>query len=571
MANVESEESAFKVRSSYGRGAQPPRMPGMSVFAGRSWGSILTLLGLTLAFGYLVYYWEFRRVVVDQGHVLVLLKKNGSKSLSGDQIIIPKPPSVGTTEYAEWEKKYKDCNGILEQVWPEGTYFQFSPFDYERFVIDLNNPELSRRTLHTDQSDGAIIPSSKVGIVVKKFGSQHLDADQILVDPARDQRGPMPVVLQPGRYNDYANPFAYQIKHVNPLIIEPGHRGVVTVMAGKRGKTALEQQADPDQYLVKKGYQGVQDVTELEGFRYVNPFSTRINPISMLSQQFVMSGADVIRFPSADSFEIQLEGFVEWSIDPEKLPLIYVQYGEGGGLIEYLEEKVILPYSRSFCRVVGSQFMARDFISGETKLKFQFDFDAKLREACKTQGIIVRQALVRNIESPAAIRQPINDRELAKEQILQYEQQILAARSQSLLTAQEEMANQNQEIGRTNKEVVTLTKKFEQMRDVALTKAQQELAVAKLKLAAAQKLADATVSKGKAEAEVILLQRIAEAEPLKKQVEAFGGGEAYARFFFYQKVAPSIKSILTNTEGPFADMFKQFATPAPTAGSQLPK
>jgi hypothetical protein len=40
--------------------------------------------------------------------------------------------------------------------------------------------------------------------------------------------------------------------------------------------------------------------------------------------------------------------------------------------------------------------------------------------------------------------------------------------------------------------------------------------------------------------------------------------------FFLQKVAPSIQSILSNTEGPFADIFKQFqsfpaAVPVSTA------
>ena len=118
---------------------------------------------------------------------------------------------------------------------------------------------------------------------------------------------------------------------------------------------------------------------------------------------------------------------------------------------------------------------------------------------------------------------------------------------------------QNQKIGDKNKEVVTITKKAEQERDVALTRAQQDLAVAKLKLDAAQKLADAQVSRGKAEADVILLKKQAEAEPLRQQIAAFGDGHTYARYFFYQQVAPSIKSILTTTDGPFADIFKQFA------------
>ena len=542
---TQTESDTFRVKSQGGRSGPPPlrRTYGSDRFGGPK-----KLIGLALALvvGYGLYYWEVRRVVVEQGHVLVLMKKNGSKSLPGDQIIVPRSPKEGTVDFAKWQKTYGDANGILEQVFPEGTYFQFSPFDFDREVISLGG-------------QGAVIPSNKVGVVVKKFGSA-LDTGQVLADPARDQRGPLPILLRPGRYNEYANPYAYEIKHVDPMTIDPGFRGVVTIMAGRPA-------SEPNQYLVKAGEQGVQQQTEPEGFRYVNPFEKRIMPISILSQQFQMVGADAIKFPSADSFDIQLDGFVEWSIDPEKLPLIYVQYAEGGELIKFIEEKVILPYSRSFCRLVGSQYQARDFISGDTKLKFQADFEQKLREACLKEGILVKQALVRNIEPPLAIKQPINDREIAKEQILQYEQQIKVARSSALLGAQEEMANQNKDIGSTNKMVVTLTKKAEQERDVAMTRAQQKLAVAKLKLEAAQKVADAMISRGKAEAEVVLLQRQAEAEPLRQQVTAFGGGDAYARFFFYQKVAPSMKTILSNTDGPFADLFKQFASPAPRSES----
>jgi regulator of protease activity HflC (stomatin/prohibitin superfamily) len=306
----------------------------------------------------------------------------------------------------------------------------------------------------------------------------------------------------------------------------------------------------------------------------VNPFERRITPISILSQKFAMADKDAITFPSADSFDIRLDGFVEWSIDPQDLPLIYVQYGEGNGLIPYLEEKVILPYARSFCRLVGSQYNARDFISGDTKLKFQQEFEQRLQEACRKEGILVRQALVRNIEPPDAIKQPINEREIAKEQILQYDQQIKVAKSMATLTAQQEMAKQNQAIGQMTADVVGVTKKAEQDQDVAITKAQQELAVAKLRLEAAQKEADALVSRGKADADVILLNKQAEAEPLRQQITAFGDGATYARYFFYQKIAPSMKSILTTTDGPFADIFRQFAVPGhpttnPSAGPKL--
>jgi len=528
----------------------PPRRPGSSPISnwGLGWAGKIAAAALVIVVGYMLYLWEVRRVVVPQNSVLVLMKKNGSRSLTGNQVIVPRAPAVDSPEYASWEREYGDCNGILEQVYPEGTYFNFSPFDYERNVIDI--------------SGTAIVPSGKVGVVIRKFGRQALGAGQVLADPALDQPGPLPGVLRPGRYNEYANPYAYEIQQVDPLQIDPGFRGVVTVMAGKPATTS-------NQYLVAAGEQGVQQDLEPEGFRYINPFEKRVTPISVLSQRFEMSGKDAIKFPSADSFDIQLEGFVEWSINPKELPLIYVEYAEGGELIPFLEEKVILPYARSFCRVAGSQYTARDFISGDTKLKFQSEFEQELRKSCENEGIIIKQALVRNIEPPLAIKQPINDREIAREQILQYDQQIKVAQSQAQLATQEEMATQNTAIGEMNKQVITVTKAAEQKREVALTEAQRDLAVATLKLEAAQQQADALVARGQADAAVILLKRKAEAEPLRQQVQAFGGGDAYARNFFYLKTAPAVKSILTSTDGPFADVFKQFAAP-PGAVSKPP-
>src|SRR5579871_5630679 len=50
------------------------------------------------------------------------MKKDGSRSLPGDQIIIPRPPDreKDPSAYAQWEKEYGDCNGILEQVYQIG-------------------------------------------------------------------------------------------------------------------------------------------------------------------------------------------------------------------------------------------------------------------------------------------------------------------------------------------------------------------------------------------------------------------------------------------------------------------
>lgn len=532
------------------RGPDGSPLPPRIAFQGPGFFATAVVVVLALLVVYGGYVWFIKRVVVDPSEVLVLLKKHGSKSLPGDEVIIPRAPDpVKNAEaYQAWAAKYGDCNGIMEQTFPAGTYFKFSPFDYEREIIDVTT--------------SASVPNDKVGIVIKKFG-QKLDPGQVLADPSRDQRGPLPNYVGPGRHDAYANPYAYEIKQIDPVSIDPGHRGVVTLMASRPSK-------NPNRYLIDEGERGVQPVTEPEGFLYINPFEKRVTPISIRSHRFEMSGDEAIKFPSSDSFEIKVDGFVEWSIIPNKLPLVYSQYGEGNELIPLLQEKVILPYARSFSRLVGSQYNARDFISGDTKLKFQQEFENKLREACGKQGIEVLQALVRDIEPPAAIKNPINEREVAKQQVFSLDQQITVAKSQAELVTQEQMATQNQAIGDANKGVVSVVKKAEQDRDVAVTLANQQLAVAKLRLAAAQQEADAVVAKGKAEANVVLLNKAAEAEPLRQQVEAFGDGTSYARYFFYQKVAPSMKTILTNTDGVFADLFKQFATPAVNASEQKP-
>src|SRR5581483_4057691 len=190
------------------RGQPSSRPPLTSMFGQMKTGRRVLVVLLAWVVGYLAYFWFVRRVVVGTGQVLVVMKKDGSRSLSGDQIIVPRPPAREAFSsdadyqkaYNQWDAQYGDCNGILEQVYPEGTYFCFSPFDYEREVIDVANT--------------AIVPNGKVGVVVRKFGSP-LPLGQVLADPAKYERGPLRILLQPARYNQYANPYAYEIRHVD--------------------------------------------------------------------------------------------------------------------------------------------------------------------------------------------------------------------------------------------------------------------------------------------------------------------------------------------------------------------
>jgi len=140
------------------------------------------------------------------------------------------------------------------------------------------------------------------------------------------------------------------------------------------------------------------------------------------------------------------------------------------------------------------------------------------------------------------------------------------AKSEAQLVVQRELQDQNRAVGDARRQVVTLTKEAEQGKVVATTDAQRALEVAKLDLQAAAKQASAIRSRGQAEANVVLFDYKARAEPLAQAVSAFGDGTTYAQQFFLQKLAPAITSILTNTDGPFAEIFNQLQTfPSPSA------
>jgi regulator of protease activity HflC (stomatin/prohibitin superfamily) len=320
---------------------------------------------------------------------------------------------------------------------------------------------------------------------------------------------------------------------------------VTTLLHGKTPE-------NPNTWVVAAGEKGVQPDVRPPGRYYLNPYVERVDKIDVRSHTLDLRSNDAIRFPSKDSFEIILEATVEYAIRQDRAPYVMVAIGDHNDI----EGKLILPYARSLARIEGSKLLAREFITGDTRKSFQESVFSGLREQCGQQGIEIRATLIRRIEPPAEIANPISDRQIAGQQIKQYESEIAVAKSQAKLVEQEELQNQNHKIGEAQREVVTRIKQAEQAKEVALTEANKRLEVARLKLEAAKEEAAAILSRGQAEAEVILLEAEAEATPLASAVRAFGGGDLYAQFFFYQQLSPALKSVLADTQGPFADIFR---------------
>ena len=502
---------------------------------------LLVLAALTYPF----YWWFIKRVEVPQNHILVLVNKGAllnepgmPKGFETQVILYPalvKKIAESSGKSEQWVRDYYP--GIQYEVLPEGRYF-ISPIYYERMVVPAT-----------------IIENGQFGVKIRKYGKP-LAAGHV-VATAPDEAGPIAGTLEPSRYN--INPYAYDVQKFDQIVIREGWTGVVTMLSGPDPK-------NPNEYTVAPGERGVQSLTLGPGsYRNLNPYQTHVQLVDARSHKYDIGGEDAIEFPSWDGFSIHLEGTVEWAIYPEMAPLVTVEIGD----LDDVVSKVIKPYATSLARIQGSKLTARDFIG--SREEFQKRWINDLQAQCRTQGIQIRAATVRELKPPERVRMIIRQRELADQTIKRYENETAEAEAKAQLVEQEELAKQNAAIGEVNKDVVTLTTMAEQSAAVAITEANQRLQVAQFDLDSARKQAEGIVSLGKADAQVVLFGFQAQAEPLAASVAAFGDGMTFARNQFLQKVAPSIKTILTNTDGPLADVFRSFqssATPAAPAGTR---
>lgn len=515
-----------------------PRRPLQPMNFPRS-GGIVGLL-LLLVVGVLGFFWFVVRVEVPTNHILVLVNKTGRllppelRDHFGDQVVLyPELVRIVAEKTGSTPEAVRaDYKGVRFEVLPEGRHW-YNPFSYERVVVPAT-----------------LLKQNEVGVLIRKYGKPLPFPKTVATEP--DERGPVGETLAPGRHN--LNPFAYELQKFPAISIPEGHVGVVTLLSGR-------DPARKNTFVVEPGEKGVQRATLPPGLEYINPYLKQIDIVDVRSQKCDMVGDDAIHFPSSDSFTITIEGTIEWAIRPDHVAEVTVAYGDKRDILD----KIILPNVRSLARIQGSKLQAREFISGKSRAAFQERLLSELKSECWSQGIDVKSALVRDIKPPAEIASLISQREQADQEIERYTNQIEEAKAEARLVEQQELQNQNKSLGEMRTEIVTLTKEAEQRKNVAVTRANRELSVARLTLEAAEKEAAALRSRGEAEANVILFGFQARAEPLQAAVNAFGDGTIYAQQFFYQKVAPSIQSILTNTDGPFADIFRSFDSNPPAA------
>jgi len=476
------------------------------------------------------FIWFQCRIEVPARQMAVLIRKIGN-DLPNDRELSPDA----------------ETKGVQPTVLAEGRYF-YNPYVWDWAVV----PQVE-------------IPENKLGVRVRLHGDNLPPGD--LIAWQENQKGIVPEVLRPGRYAINArlpgqprDPgfdfYAETVELHEPVTVPAGFKGVVTNLSAPMPD-------DPNQLLVEDGRRGVQQVSLDPGTYYINPYVQRINLVDCRSQRFDLSQGGQMGFPSKDGFFVVLDGRIEFRVKLDEAAHVFVTYNEdqnGDAIHEEIINKIILPNARSFCRLQGSNYSGRDFISGETRTQFQEDFQQTLSEKCGSQGIEVIQALITKIRPPQKIADPVRKRQIAVQTEEQYQRQIEQQKSEQQLAIEREMVNQKKAVVDADQQVVKVVTDAQRKQEVAVIEANQRLKVAEFQLKAAQDQAAATRARGNAAAEVIRFDNEAEAAGWRRAVESFGGdGQQFARWVMLKKIAPAFRQMMINTaDSPIMDIFETY-------------
>jgi len=347
--------------------------------------------------------------------------------------------------------------GVWKDVLGPGTY-RLNPEGYDIQMLDA---------VH--------IPIGYVGVVTAQTGKPVKPGE--FAGPG--EQGVMRDVLQPGLY--YINPRAYQVDvleiGMNQVSII-GRSGSVVLTKGDitsaggaldslKDNTIQQQKAKRDEYLARNAERGFLSQSALSSQAvqaeaagdaagwsslsrrkravrkpdHDDPFAAPAGVQRAASQtpQSVAFGINrFVEFPSRDGFQILLDMTVEFELLPENISRIYMLYGDLPAVVE----KIILPQVLSVSRLRGSSYKARDFIDGDGRQAFQTELTSELTRVLSEKHILIHNAIIRHVEIPQEILQPIQTASLAKEQDLTNKERQNTARRQAELNTETAMVDQ---------------------------------------------------------------------------------------------------------------------------------
>ena len=418
--------------------------------------------------------------------------------------------------------------GIWRRVLGPGKY-RFNPYGYQLDVLDAIS-----------------IPIGYVGVVTSLSGEQTQSGE-----PAgKGQKGVRKDILQPGLY--YVNPKAFKVdvleiglNQVSLLgrfggeVITKGQLETQNVaMEELQDKVLKEQQRKRLDYLAQKteAVRRRAPETPAQAAKAVPPAKPRDaerrgeGVPTLVLEQF-------LEFPSRDGFQISLDMTVEFELLPDQIAWIFQQYGDLPAVVD----KVIMPQITSIARNKGSEYRAKDFIVGEGREKFQTELTRALANTLARKRIIIHNALIRHVEVPVQILDPIQQASIAVEQDLTNKEKQNTARKLAELNTEMTLIEQRRQ------QVAQETTKLR-----AEIRADEEKQVAEIRAEAIRRVAEIAKETARVEADTLRKLAAAEAAALKLvegeraaglqlKTAAFGDPTAFALWEFAQNLNAEVR------------------------------
>ena len=536
---------------------------------------------LIILFSYGVWMWGFCRFYVPAGSMAIITSKEGA-DLPPGQILAQ-----------------RGQKGIWAEPLGEGRHF-LNPIQYDwkivpalhvpagkvgiatskvgkdlpsgEFLADDGQKGVWRRVLgpglyrlnpdgyQVDIIDAVSIPIGYVGVLTSLSGEKAPEGEFANAQ----QKGIMGDVLQPGLY--YLNPKAYKVDvlevGLNQVTFSGRSGGQVNtkskiessnkLMDELGGKALKEQQAKRSDYIQQNYYapQAAPEVRQSED-EWKSSASRRDRKIAPAEKPLQQQPPgrkptsdgmasfelpQVVEFPSRDGFEILLDMTVEFELQPSKVAWTFMHYGDLPAVVD----KILLPQILSVSRLKGSSYKAQDFIIGEGRERFQNDLKDALVKVLAEKRIEVHNSLIRHVELPKDILQPIQQGSVAKEQNLTNIERQNTARKQAELNVSESMIDQRRQevLQETQKLVAEIAAQMETQ--VATIQAQTQFQAAQINKEKAAVTAETTRTLGEVKANVMLMVEGEKANGYQMKAAAARDGNAMVWLKFAEMVNPDM-------------------------------
>lgn len=419
--------------------------------------------------------------------------------------------------------------GIWRKVLGPGKY-RFNPVGYNIDVVDALS-----------------VPIGYVGVVTSLSGEQAPEGEFAKAG----QKGVREDILQPGLY--YVNPREFKVD-----VVEVGVNQVTLLGSKQGGNVLTKTQINTSNAAMEELQRNALMKQEQKREDYLSSSRSSLSlsaPAAQAQQAARGRGApgagavqpvpetanfvlnQFVEFPSKDGFEISLDMTVEFELLPENIAWVFRNYGDLPAAVD----KIIMPQILSISRLKGSAYGARDFIVGEGREKFQEDMTEALAKILAEKKIVIHNALIRHVNVPDQILDPIQQASVAVEQDLTNKEKQNTAKKQADLNTEMSLIEQRRAEVAQETEKLKAEIRADQTKKVAEIGADALRQVADIERQTAAVRAEKTMKLGKAQADVVRMVEGEKASGFQLKIKAFGDPVAYNLWTFADSLDEEIK------------------------------